>query len=157
MNKFNSWQWFCPTHGHCYGFHLISGSEGRKHPFSSLNKYKPTAPEELFYDFAWQLNEYCLNREPKFFRCTRFWHELFHGLTHKCGKCFKSTRVCGMSGVSSEMCEQFNSYLQCTKYIGTHLFQSHFVLFTQFFIYLRNTEKTEKFNKIVQTAIAGVQ
>ena len=28
--------WFCPIHGHCYGFHLIAGGEGRKDPFSSL-------------------------------------------------------------------------------------------------------------------------
>ena len=100
--------WFCPTHGHCYGFHLISGAEGRKDPFSSLYKYKPEAPEELFYDFACQLNEYCLNRVPEYFRDIRFWHDLFHGVTHKCGKNFKSTRVCGMSGVNSEICEQFN-------------------------------------------------
>ena len=31
--------WFCPIHGHCYGFHVIAGGEGRKHPFSSLVKY----------------------------------------------------------------------------------------------------------------------
>ena len=24
--------WFCPIHGHSYGFHLISGGEGRKDP-----------------------------------------------------------------------------------------------------------------------------
>ena len=64
--------WFCPVHGYCYGFHLISGGEGRKDPFSSLYKYKPTATDELFYDFACQLNEYCLNRAPHYFRCTHF-------------------------------------------------------------------------------------
>ena len=36
--------WFCPVYGHCYGFHLISGAEGRKHPFSSIFKYLPNAP-----------------------------------------------------------------------------------------------------------------
>ena len=149
--------WFCPIHGHCYGFHVISGAEGRKDAFSSLYKYKPKAPEELFYDFSCQLNEYCLNRAPEYFRCTRFWHDLFHGVTHKCGKCFKSTRVTGMSGVNSEICEQFNSYLQCIKYTATHLTQSHFMLFTQFFIYLWNTEKTDRFINIVETAIAGAQ
>ena len=59
--------WFCPVHGHSYGFHLIAGGEGRKDPFSSLFKYKPTAPDEVFYDNACQLNEYCLNREPGYF------------------------------------------------------------------------------------------
>ena len=30
--------WFCPMHGHSYGFHLITSAEGRKDPFSSLFK-----------------------------------------------------------------------------------------------------------------------
>ena len=82
--------WFCPIHGHCYGFHLISGGEGRKDPFSSLFKYMEKAPKHIFYDFACQLSEYCLNREPEFFKHTRFWHDLFHSLGHKCGINFKS-------------------------------------------------------------------
>ena len=90
------WIWilflcFCSIYGHCYGFHLIAGGEGRKHPFSSLVEYSSTAPAEFFYDFACQLSEYCLNREPQYFLNTRFWHDLFHGITHKCGKCFKSS------------------------------------------------------------------
>ena len=28
--------WFCPVHGHSYGFHCINGGEGRKDVFSSL-------------------------------------------------------------------------------------------------------------------------
>ena len=149
--------WFCPIHGHCYGFHLISGGEGRKDPFSSLFKYLPKAPTDIFYDFACQLHEYCLNREPQYFLNTRFWHDLFHGITHKCGKCFKSSRICGMVGINSEICEQFNSYLQCGKYTGSHLSQSHFMCFVQFFIYQWNCEKTAKFQAIVGIALAGVQ
>ena len=149
--------WFCPVHGHCYGFHLISGGEGRKDPFSSLFKYMPNAPTDVFYDFACQLSEYCLNREPQYFLCTRFWHDLFHGITHKCGKCFKSSRVCGMVGVNSEICEQFNSYLQNIKYTASHLTQSHFMFFVQFFIYLWNKEKTAKFQNIIGIALAGTE
>ena len=147
--------WFCPIHGHCYGFHLISGGEGRKDPFSSLFKYKPHAPSDIFYDFACQYSEYCLNREPQYFLHTRFWHDLFHSITHKCGRCFKSSRVCGMSGINSEICEQFNAYLQCVKYTGSHLSQSHFMFFVQFFIYMWNCDKTAKFQNIVNIAIAG--
>ena len=58
--------WFCPIHGHCYGFHLIDGGEGRKDPFSSLLKYLPTAPQDIFYDFACKYSECCLNRYPKY-------------------------------------------------------------------------------------------
>ena len=101
---------FCPYHGHCYGFHLIDGGEGRKDPFSAMYKYMEEPPEELFYDFACSLQEYCLNREPEFFRNVRFWHDLFHALNHICGMNFRSTRVVGLSGANSEICEQFNSY-----------------------------------------------
>ena len=147
--------WFCPIHGHCYGFHLISGAEGRKDSFSSLYKYLPEAPEDIFYDFACQYSEYCLNREPNYFRCTRCWHDLFHGIPHKCGKAFKSSRVSSLTGINSEICEQFNSYLQCIKYTGSHLSQPHFMFFVQFFIYLWNRDKTTKFQKIVHIALAG--
>ena len=44
--------WFCPVHGHSYGFHLVGGGEGRKDPFSSLYKYCAHMPENIFYDFA---------------------------------------------------------------------------------------------------------
>ncbi len=148
---------FCPIHGHCYGFHLVDGAEGRKDPFSALYKYKPNPPEELFYDFACQMNEYCLNREPKFYRMMRVWHDLFHGFNHICVPCFKSTRVLGLGHMNSEICEQFNSYLQSIKFTGSHLSQTHFMLFSQFMIYLWNREKTVKFKDLASVAFRGLQ
>ena len=147
--------WFCPIHGHSYGFDLIAGGEGRKDPFSSLFKYKPTAPDEIFYDNACQLNEYCLNREPGYFLSTRFWHDLFHALGHKCGCNFKSGRVCGLEGMNTEICEQVNAFLQCIKFTASHLSQEHFAFFLQFFLYLLNKEKTAKHNKLCTVAVAG--
>ena len=44
--------WFCAAHGHCYGFHMIPGSEGRKDAANSLYCYLEKAPETIFYDFA---------------------------------------------------------------------------------------------------------
>jgi hypothetical protein len=147
--------WFCPVHGHTYGFHLIKSGEGRKDPFSSLFKYAETAPEEIFYDFACQLSEYCLNREPGFFLNSRFWHDLFHSITHLCGNNFKSGRVLGLDGVNTEICEQTNSYLQCVKYTASHLSQAHMMFFVQFFLFLYNKEKTKKFAKRASVALAG--
>ncbi len=147
---------FCPVHGHVYGFHLIYGGEGRKDPFAAIYKYKPTPPEEVFYDFACNLNEYCLNREPRFFCCVRFWHDLFHGISHKCGKGFKSQRVPAWKGVNTEICEQFNSYLQCIKYTGSHLSQTNLMLFTQFMGYLWNNEKTKRCQKIHKVLLGGM-
>ena len=93
--------WFCPVHGHSYGFHLISGGEGRKDPFCSLFKYCQTMPEHIYYDFACQLSEYCLNREPELFKSTRFWYDLFHFIGHLCGINFKSGRILGKEGVNN--------------------------------------------------------
>ena len=69
--------WFCPVHGHSYGFHLIAGGEGRKDPFASIYKYMELPPADIFCDNACQLSEYALNREPKWLMNTRFLHDLF--------------------------------------------------------------------------------
>ena len=147
--------WFCPLHGHSYGFHLIDGAEGRKDPFCSLLKYIPDMPDELFYDFACSLSEYCLNREPDLFKNTHFWHDLFHAIGHICGINFRSTKVEGLDGVNSEICEQVNAYLQCIKYTGSHLSQEHFVFFLQFFLYILNQEKTQRQREMAKIALAG--
>ncbi len=148
---------FCPLHGHCYGFHLIDGAEGRKDPFAALFKFKEEAPKEMFYDNACQLNEYCLSREPKYFQSMRSWHDIFHGMTHKCGLCFKCQRVKGLTSANSEICEQFNSYLKTIKWTGSHLSQTHFMLFGQYMVYLWNKEKTIRFQKIVSVAVGGLR
>ena len=68
-----------------------------------------------------------------------------------------STRVFDLTGVNSEICEQFNSYLQIFKYTATHLSQTHFAFSHNFLIYLWNKEKTTKFQNIIEIAIAGIQ
>ena len=148
--------WFCPIHGHSYGFHCINSGEGRKDVFSSLYKYIETPPEHIFYDFACQLHEYCLNREPELFKNTRFWHDLFHSIGHVCGENFKTTRVTGLGGLNTSICEQWNSFLQCMKYTGSHLSQEHFSFLLQFFISRRNIEKTETYGLINGIALAGL-
>lgn len=147
--------WFCPIHGHCYGFHVIDGAEGRKDPFASLVKYMPVAPREVFYDFCCSLAEYSLNREPGFFCNTRFWHDIFHGYTHKCSAAYNSSRIPSLSRLNTEICEQFNAYLQCIKYTASHLSQSHFVFFVQFFMFLWNEQKTTNCSKLTSAYFGG--
>lgn len=118
--------------------------------------YMERAPDEVFYDFACSLQEYCLNREPDFWKNTRFWHDVFHGFSHKCGNAFRSQRIRSLRYVNSEICEQFNAFLQCIKYTGTHLTQSHFCFFVQFFITMWQRKKTEAFTKKLMLARAGL-
>ena len=40
--------WFCPVHGHSYGFHLIDVGEGRKDPLASLYKYSAHMPKDIY-------------------------------------------------------------------------------------------------------------
>ena len=65
-------RWFCPTHGHCYGYHIIPGSEGHNDAANTLYNYLHKAPENVFYDFACSLDEYTKNRENESFENTRF-------------------------------------------------------------------------------------
>lgn len=97
--------------------------------------------ERFIYDFACSLSEYCLNCEQSFFPVSsRMWHDLFHGVTHICGTNFKSQRL-QFAGFNTEIFEQFNSFIQCIKYTGTHLSQSHFTFFIQLMIYVWNQKK----------------
>ena len=148
--------YFCPHHGHSYGFHLIEGGEGRKDAFCPLFKFMEEPPEEIFYDFACQLHSYSLNREPEFFKKVRFWHDFFHSFSHKCGDSFKHKRVEGLE-TDTEICEQFNSFMQSVKFTGSHLSQQHFVLLVQYFICIWNKQKTQRFKAMAQVALAGLQ
>ena len=148
----------CPVHGHCYGFHIIPGSEGRKDPFSALFKYKEEPPQHLFYDFACSFSEYALNREPDYFKKCRTWHDLFHSFNHVCGEIFKSSRIPNLTA-NTEICEQFNSYLQRLKWTCTHLGQERFCFILQYAIFkwnVKQTERIEKRNDQVKKASASI-
>ncbi len=143
---------FDPQHyGHCYGFHIIVNSEGRKDVFTPVFLYKNIAPKELFYDFSCQLEEYCLNREPKFWRCCRFWHDVFHGFSHKCPYVYCSKRIRCLESANTEICEQFNAYLQKIKYSGRSMSETHFIFYLQFFIHKWNEERRKEYEKKVET------
>jgi len=75
------------THSICYGFHCIPASEGRNEVFSAIYTHWKKAPEVVVYDFACNLQPYCMTREPRFFQNTLFVVDLFHSAGHnKCGK-----------------------------------------------------------------------
>ncbi|XP_053384247.1 uncharacterized protein LOC128550109 isoform X2 [Mercenaria mercenaria] len=130
----NLFLWFCADHGHCYGFHM-TGAEGRKDPAASLYSYLEKPPHDIFYDFACNLQEYCLNRESGYYKDVRFFHDIFHGYSHKCSCAFRSSRLQGFETVNSEICEQFNSFIQCIKKSARQMSQSHFCFYLHFFLH----------------------
>ena len=140
--------WFDPQHyGHCYGYHMIPGHEGRKDPACSAYAFLETAPEEMFYDFSCQLEEYCLNREPGFWKNTRFFHDTFHGFCHSCAVVYKSSRLMLLRKVNTEICEQTNSFLQHIRYSARAMSMSKFNHFLQFFLFQWSKKKYENFSR----------
>ena len=146
--------WFCPMHGHCYGYHIIPGSEGRKDPAASLYAYSEVPPDVVLYDFACSLSEYVHNRESGFFASTRFYHDIFHGFTHKCTSAFRYDKLNGFGDINSSICEQFNSFLQKIKTSAKLMSQVHFSFFVQFFIHQWNKQKAAAEKSNVRTDIA---
>ena len=143
---------FCPIHGHCLGFHIIDGSEGRKDCITPLHTYMPEPPNEVFYDFACSASEYSLNREPAFFKRTRFFHDIFHSYNHKCASTYQSSRIGTLQHVDSEICEQFNAFVGRLTHVCSHLSQSHFCFLIQLMIYGWNKRKTERITQLMSVA-----
>ena len=139
--------WFCPRHGHCYGFHIIPGSEGRKDPAAAIYTHMETPPKCIFYDHACSLSEYVKNRESGFFKNTRVFHDVFHGFTHKCSTSLSCADLNCFAQVNTSVCEQFNSYIQRIKSSAKLLSQVHFVFYLQFFIHQRNQSQFKSFEK----------
>lgn len=148
---------FCPKHGHCYGFHLILGAEGRKDPFSALLKYLPTAPRIIFYDFACQFSEYCLNREPGYFSKTEFFHDIFHSVNHTCPYAYTCESVENKRCFNTSCAEQFNSYFVKIKSTGRCLKLHRFMLYAQHMMYLWNKDRTARFYEQNRTLLNRVQ
>jgi len=145
--------WFCPLHGHCYGYHIIPGSEGRKDAAASLYTHLPKAPKQVFYDFACSLSEYSHNRESGYFQDTRYFHDVFHGFSHKCSKVFRCDRLLGFDAYNTSICEQFNSFIQSIKTSSKLMTQCHFSFYLQFFIHIWNEKKYDSFKKRMNIAM----
>ena len=145
--------WFCPQHGHCLGYHIITGSEGRKDAHASLYTHLHKPPSNIFYDFACSLSEYSKNRESGFFADTRFFHDIFHGYSHKCCHTYKCNRLDGMNAINTSICEQFNSFLQRIKSSAKLMKQSHFSFYVQFFIHQWNLKILQSNEKRMNIAV----
>lgn len=145
--------WFCPLHHHCYGFHMVNGGEGRKDPLFSLYSHLEHCPDVIFYDNACQLQEYALNRESGYFQNCQMYHDIFHGYSHKCPEVYKSNRLVGFEKANSEICEQFNSFVQSLKKSSGQMSQSTFVFCLQYFCHVWNLEKKKRLDRQMLVAL----
>ena len=142
--------WFCP-HGVCYGFYIIPEAEGRNDAFSFLIKYFDEAPLVVIYDFACLLQEYCLNREPLFFKNTRFYVDRFHWFNHTC--CARSYNIdlyddVLLDTLNTQVAEQWNAKLKTIKSSATKMSQELFMVSLRLFLDFWNEKKIKYVNAV---------
>ena len=130
-------------HSICVGFHVIPTSEGRNDVFSAIYAHWPTAPKVVVYDFACQLAPYCLLREPRFFRDTRFLVDQFHASGHtKCSRASSSTYAMqfdpNLQVINTSAAEVGNSGAAKIRKSVSYMTQGHAIQYTKVYMDIIN-------------------
>ena len=127
----------------CHGISQIacpmSYSESPRFLFSLVLEYWEKAPDIIMYDNACHASEFCLNREPTFFKNSRFLIDKFHFINHKaCSRTFDSRLYPETSRLNSQVCEQFNRVLKKIALSAQYSTAEGYFLLISSFIYLHN-------------------
>lgn len=126
--------WFF-KHMVCYAFFLIPGAEGRNEPFSFLTTHFKHAPKVVVYDFACAFQDYCMNREPAFFRNMRFLVDKFHWHNHQaCARSYNASLYDDVSFLNTQIAEQCNSALIKIWASVGQMTQAHFMFAVRLFL-----------------------
>ena len=107
-------QWYDPLRVHCYGFHVITSSEGRKYPFPHLIYSWKLLPHKYVMVLAAGLRNIVVD-----------FIMIFCMDSLKCPYVYMSKRIPALDiGINSEICEQFNASSQKHKYNARSMNQS---------------------------------
>ncbi|KAH3799822.1 uncharacterized protein LOC127838876 isoform X1 [Dreissena polymorpha] len=135
-------------HGICYGFEVMRFCESPDVPFTLLRTRFPTAPKMVVYDNACSLHEYCLNRDPVFFKHTQFKVDSLHFKNHTaCGPAYELKRYPAYAKFNSQVVEQANSRLQRLKASLSYMTQNNFLKHCKFYIWGQNTDILKRLNE----------
>jgi hypothetical protein len=131
-------------HNIALGFHVIPVAEGRNDVFSALLCHWETAPRIVTYDFACDLMQYSMAREPAFFRDTMFLIDRLHFRNHKeCSEAF-SLRSHMHAGAPLFLAyndgspEQGNRFLKLIRTSCLYMSLLHYVIYTRLFLEVLN-------------------
>ena len=142
---------WCP-HLICLGFHKIPRAEGRNDVFSGLYVYFDEAPEVVVYDFACQLSDYAMAREPEFFKDTLFVVDEMHAKGHSsCSQASFSSNYMQCSPrlqeVNTSAAECSNSGLSRIRKSVSYMGQNHAILLTYVYICVWNRRRERELQK----------
>ena len=115
-----------------------------KHPFSIFRQRFRKAPRVIVYDNACKLHQYCLNREPHFFRSTLFGVDRFHWRGHvgcSAGYCLNTYKQMAIKDINSQVNEQANVGLQ---QIRGQLAPENFMFTLKLFLSIKNKNVQRK-------------
>lgn len=127
--------------------------------YSKLMSYllHSTAPATIIYDNCCNLHNYCLNREPDFFKEAKFLVDRFHWSNHT-GKDFNTAHNAELdvylyvgcssgynlatypqcAGINTQVVEQANSTLSRIKSSLAYMTPKHFMAHCKLYIWYRN-------------------
>ncbi len=100
------WIWVCMRHQMLVGYHVMPKPEGLRDPVLSICRFKKVPPKSVFIDFACGCEETAMNWAPSMFKDVQFFHDAFHGLSHKCSSRFKSKRFPHFASFDTSIMEQ---------------------------------------------------
>ena len=69
-------------------------------------RLKPQAPKAYFMDFACGCEDFALNYLGKYYQDTEFFHDIFHGYSHKCSQRYNSRRLQTLRAINTSIMEQ---------------------------------------------------
>ncbi|KDR76778.1 hypothetical protein GALMADRAFT_225673 [Galerina marginata CBS 339.88] len=137
------------THSICYGFHHIPMAEGRNEVFSAIYTHWEKAPEIVIYDFACNLEPYCMTREADFFADTTFLIDKFHSAGHtKCGRAsFVNTYVAAnprLMDINSSAAECGNGGVHGIRKSVSYMTQDNAIVYTKVYFSYWNRFKSRE-------------
>lgn len=118
--------------------------------FSAVLTHWPKSPKIIVYDYACELQRYCISREPEYFKDTLFLIDLFHEVNHaKCSEChslkqFKIYASAEFFNIASTAAETGNSFLRIIRDSCAYMSLERFMVVMRLFIEIlnRNVRRT---------------
>ena len=154
---------FWCKHRICVGMHIIKKSEGRNDVFSGILTHWETAPKVICYDYACQLMEYCITREPEYFKNTRFVVDRLHIKNHqKCSECFDMHEY-QKSGASEffhfhdSAAETGNAILGKIRCSCRYMSSDLYMIYVPLFLEIQNRTRIKVINKKMKEQGPGIE
>ena len=100
------WVYMCMEHHTIVGFHVMPDGEGRRDGVIPPYRFMETPPTAIFGDYVCGWEETALNYLPEFYRLVQFYHDVFHGCSHKCSERFQGRRFAQFASLNTSLMEQ---------------------------------------------------